>query len=150
MLQASRIPSPFGAAKPRGSNPACTEGLRYERKVKKELLALVVAGLCKAVEHNSWFRYTFDFDPVTLSCSPDFILHLSPGQTLVIIEVKLTWVDAALDKVKNFYTPIVNAALASDRLSPLAGRGREQWAVSLRRAKPLSNSKSFLSSFAET
>jgi hypothetical protein len=93
--------------KQRGSNEAARDGLRYERKVGKELLRLTQAGCFNGLEHNPWFEFRI---PAGLySCSPDYILW--SGDDAVVVEIKLTWVPIALRKLNDFYCPIIEKAL---------------------------------------
>ena len=93
--------------KSRNSSLAAKDGLRYEKKVGKELERLGAGGRFTQVEHNPWFRFK-DLYGIAC-CSPDFLLHRPEG--LVIVEVKLTWVDVAIHKLNDLYSPVVSFAL---------------------------------------
>ena len=92
---------------PRPSNAAAKLGLRYERNVGKELTRQVTLGNFVKLEHNPWFTF---YDKLGVAnCSPDFLLYLENG--VVIVEVKLTWVEVALAKLCELYCPVVSVAL---------------------------------------
>jgi len=93
--------------KPKPSNPAARLGLRYERKVGKELDAHTRRGNFIKTEHNPWFTFYDEFGHG--NCSPDFLLFLENG--VVVVEVKLTWVEVALAKLAELYCPVVSVAL---------------------------------------
>lgn len=105
LLTAERTTAPFGKA--RGASLAQKDGLRYEKKVGKELFRHATAGRFVKVEHNPWFAFEDDFGPVR--CSPDFLLHSPEG--LVVVEVKLTWIEVAIFKINDLYIPVVELAL---------------------------------------
>jgi hypothetical protein len=94
-------------AKARGSSPAAKIGLRYERNVGKELARHIGPAKFSSIEHNPWFRFTDYYG--TNNCSPDFLLW--DRDRCAIIEIKLTWVPAAMAKLCELYCPVVSAAL---------------------------------------
>jgi|SRR5580700_6184991 hypothetical protein len=102
-----RSKAPFG--KPRGSNPAAKLGLRYERSVGRELERHVRPDALGAIEHNPWFTFSDAYG--TSSCSPDYLIWI--GNRVVIVEVKLTWVDVAMTKLLELYCPVVSIALGA-------------------------------------
>jgi hypothetical protein len=93
--------------KPKPSNPAAKLGLRYERNVGKELTLHVNRGNFINIEHNPWF--TFHDDYGVANCCPDFLLRLDQG--IVVVEVKLTWVEVAMAKLEELYCPVIRTAL---------------------------------------
>lgn len=102
---AKRASPLFGKIK--GSNPAAKLGLRYERKVGSELQRHVTATRFVRLERNPWFTF---YDAYGVSnCSPDFILHME--DRVIVVEVKLTWVEVALAKLDELYCPVVSCAL---------------------------------------
>lgn len=104
LIWAAPAPSPFGKA--RGSNPAGRLGLQYERKVKKELEYHKKVGNIIDVVHNPYFKFS---DTVGAgACCPDFVLYTK--EAIVIVEVKLTWVAEALEKLTHLYIPVLEAA----------------------------------------
>lgn len=106
-LRAARaIREVWGKAK--GSNPAAKQGLRYENRVAKQLAQHVAAKHFREVEHNPWFTFSDQFG--TSNCSPDFLLHTDDGK-IIIVEVKLTWVEVAAHKLNDLYCPVISAAL---------------------------------------
>jgi hypothetical protein len=105
LISASRCAPCFGKAKP--SNALAAEGLRYERKIGRELQLLVNAGKLIAMQPNPWFTFV---DTVGYGkCSPDFLVQY--GSWLVIVEVKLHWVSSAREKLNRLYHPVVTKAL---------------------------------------
>lgn len=105
LTKAERTPARF--ASPKGSNPAAKLGLRYERKVGKELEWHTSRGNFVRLEKNPWFSFYDEAGSAT--CSPDFLLHLDHG--IVVVEVKLKWVPYALLKLEQLYCPVVSVAL---------------------------------------
>jgi hypothetical protein len=97
--------------KVRGNNLAKRMGLRYENRVHRQLAALVGMGVALSVEHTPWF--TFKDTLGQGNCSPDFLIHLRDGPT-VVVEVKLTWVEVAPHKLADLYLPVVKAALGTE------------------------------------
>lgn len=93
--------------KPRASNAASRRGLQYENRVGKELLRLVTEGHFKRLEHGPWFTFTDVYG--LANCSPDFLLWCDQG--VVVVEVKLTWVEVAMHKLNDLYVPVVSLAL---------------------------------------
>ena len=93
--------------KPKPSNAAAKLGLRYERRVGTELNLHVNRGRFEQLEHNPWFTFYDTFGQS--NCSPDYLLWFE-GR-VIIIEVKLTWVEVALAKLHELYCPVVSVAL---------------------------------------
>ena len=88
---------------PKGHTAAQKEGLRYERKVGKALeQALGPAN----VVHNPWF--TFEDAAGQAYCCPDFIVTI--GWAILVVEVKLSYVDEAILKLRKLYCPVVSFA----------------------------------------
>lgn len=106
-LRASRAKREvWGKAK--GSNPAAKAGLRYENRVAKQLAQHVTDKHFLRVEHNPWFTFSDQFG--TANCSPDFLLFTEDNQ-VIIVEVKLTWVEVAIHKLNDLYHPVITEAL---------------------------------------
>ena len=106
-LQAGRVTREvWGKAK--GTSPAAKQGLRYENRVAKQLALHIVAKHFLRLEHNPWFTFSDQFG--TANCSPDFLLHAEDGK-IIIVEVKLTWVEVAAHKLNDLYCPVISAAL---------------------------------------
>jgi hypothetical protein len=102
---AHRARREFPVAKP--SNPAAKLGLRYERNVGKELKRHIMPSRFSDLEHNPWFTF---YDVYGMgNCCPDYLLWLD--NRVIIIEVKLTWVEVALAKLQELYCPVVSTAL---------------------------------------
>ena len=91
--------------------PSQAAGIRFERKVgtRLEILAKSLGGM---LEKNPWFQYNDENGPH--ACSPDFIF-LFDG-TVIVIEVKVTWIPIAISKLKNLYLPVVNRILHPEKL----------------------------------
>jgi hypothetical protein len=108
-LRASRAKRLF--SKPKPSNLAAKQGLRYENRVGKELQLHVNKGNFIRLEHNPWFTFSDVFG--TNNCSPDFLLWTEGVfvEGLIIVEVKLTWVEEAAHKLTDLYCPVISAAL---------------------------------------
>jgi hypothetical protein len=114
-LRASRCTAVFTKAK--GQTNAAKSGLRYEKRVARELVTHATRGHFHSVEHNPWF--TFDDSAGTGNCSPDFIVWPDADEPeVLVIEVKLTWVEVAVHKLLDLYCPVVCAALGV-RVQPL-------------------------------
>lgn len=98
--------TPLSLPKPRSL--AARDGLRYERKIAKQLGRYLLDGHFAALEHNPWFSYRRDMAAAAY-CVPDFIfLHTSPGGRpfLCVAEVKLTWIPDAAPKLREIYCPV--------------------------------------------
>lgn len=93
---------------PKASSDAAKQGLRYEKRVRVQLAKHVALGHFVRLEHNPWFSYADRFG--SGYCSPDFLLWRS-AREVIIVEVKLTWVVAALGKIMELYKPVVEVAL---------------------------------------
>lgn len=94
---------------PRPTSTAGVAGLRFERRVNRQLLKHVDGKRFAKLEHNPWFTYSDQFG--SGACCPDFILW-SPEETFVVVtEVKLTWVSSAALKLQDLYMPVVSTAL---------------------------------------
>ena len=93
--------------KPRPSNAHARMGLTYERRVGKELGRYVETGFFIGLEHNPWFTFSDTYG--TANCSPDYLIHIKGG--IIVVEVKLTYVEVALAKLDDLYLPVVSAAL---------------------------------------
>jgi hypothetical protein len=102
--------------KPHAVGAAALRGLRYERRVLRELQRHVHLGHFLKVEHNPWFTFTDRYG--TNQCSPDYLLWLSAREA-IIIEAKLTWVEVAAQKLVDLYLPVVFAALDDVSVMPL-------------------------------
>ena len=94
--------------KNKGSSLAAKNGLRYERKVGRELERQRAEGHFISVEHNPWFQFEDIYG--ASQCSPDFLIHSE--NELTIVEVKLTWVDVAIQKLNDLYNPVISFALS--------------------------------------
>lgn len=106
-LQASRSTREIWA-KSKGRTLPQKMGLRYENRVEKELARHVAEGRFRRLEHNPWFTFSDQYG--TANCSPDFLLHTENGN-IIIVEVKLTWVEVAIHKLNDLYNPVISAAL---------------------------------------
>ena len=106
LTRASRCASVWPKAKPRSL--AAKQGLRYEARVDKELRYHADRGNFVKVEHNPWFNFHDVFG--TSNCCPDFLIWAGDNR-VIIVEVKLTWVEVAAHKLIDLYGPVINAAL---------------------------------------
>lgn len=111
-LVATRATLPLHAPKP--TSIAALAGLRYERRVHKQLQRHLALGHFLKLEHNPWFTFS-DFFGAS-SCCPDFLLWPLDG-SVVIVEVKLTWTPVALNKLIDLYHPVVHCALGTSTQS---------------------------------
>jgi hypothetical protein len=93
---------------PKASSAAAKLGVRYENRIARQLTRFVTEGKCLNVEHGPWFDFSDKFGYST--CSPDFILWLSP-ELVTIVEIKLSWVPIAKLKLDELYLPVVENAL---------------------------------------
>lgn len=109
LLRASRVEQ--GPFKIKASNASAKRGLQYEQRVFTALKAFVSEDKFFKIEHNPWFSFT-DANGHNY-CAPDILLHYKHS-TVVIVEVKLTWVKEAEPKLEQLYCPVISLAL--DRL----------------------------------
>jgi hypothetical protein len=94
---------------PKGNSTAAKNGLRYERKVGKELARFVQQSKFLSLEHNPWFYFEDEEGPG--ACSPDFLVWAPSQQFVYAVEVKLTWTEQATTKYLNLYLPVLTVAL---------------------------------------
>lgn len=113
-LSAARLDKAY--YKPHANNPAALRGLRYERRVLRELQRHVKLNHFMKIEHNPWFTFTDKYG--TNQCSPDYLIWLS-ARDVAIAEAKLTWKDVAARKLVDLYLPVVFAALDDVCVMPL-------------------------------
>lgn len=104
LCSAARATRQFPVPKP--SNFAARIGLRYERRIGKELALHIASEHIDRVEHNPWFTFTDKYG--SGNCCPDFIFWLQ--NVIVIVEVKLTWTEVAMRKLMELYCPVVATA----------------------------------------
>lgn len=100
--------------KPKPSNPAARRGLQYENRVGKQLQQHIHSELFRRIEHNPWFTFSDTYG--TSNCCPDFLLWCDSG--IIIVEVKLTWVEVAIAKLTDLYCPVISHAL-QEPVTPL-------------------------------
>lgn len=105
LRQAERATRQF--PKPRPSNLAAKQGLRYEANVGKELGRHVLSEHFDRLEHNPWFTFYDTYGRA--NCCPDFLLWFE--NRAIVVEVKLTWVEVAIAKLEDLYLPVVSCAL---------------------------------------
>lgn len=106
LLRASRVEQ--GPFKIKASNASAKRGLQYEQRVFTALKAFVSEDKFFKIEHNPWFSFT-DANGHNY-CAPDILLHYKHS-TVVIVEVKLTWVKEAKPKLDQLYVPVIATAL---------------------------------------
>ena len=93
-----RVKEPAWASR-KGKRGALRRGLAYEGKVGKELERRPGSLLA-----GPWFSYR-NAKGETCYCQPDFVFDA--GGVLWVVEVKLSWVPEAAQKLKGLYGPIV-------------------------------------------
>lgn len=98
---------------PKPSNAAAAIGLQFERRIKRELVYHAAMGRLGVIEHNPWF--VFADSRGSSQCCPDFLIW-TPAH-IVVVEVKLTWVPEALEKLTKLYCPIIGMALERETQS---------------------------------
>jgi len=86
-------------------------GLKYERDVLRQMGLLY-----KNVKPSPWLLYKAS--NTSGICQPDALWFLTPKH-ICIVEIKLTWVRNARDKLLNFYGPVVEAAHKNCKVSYL-------------------------------
>lgn len=97
---------------PKPNNPASAAGIAYERKVVGAL-AIAFADVGFDLSHNPWFEFSGTFGYGL--CCPDVLLAPQTGEfanQVFVIEVKLKWVPEALEKLTDFYCPVISYALS--------------------------------------
>jgi|SRR5215467_12098502 len=108
VIRAQRAPRVYKPS--RSQQPGIVLGLRYERRLLKEITSLFKYRDFE-IEHNPWFFYTLD-DNSTGACSPDILLHDNELGLTWVIEVKYTWIPDAIQKLRDLYCPVVELALS--------------------------------------
>jgi len=88
-------------------------GLRYERRLVK---ALKSRGF--DLDHNPWYEYRNGREAKASTCCPDIVLYDLAKNLALVIEVKLTLVPEALQKLHDLYLPVVQLATGF-KVSPL-------------------------------
>jgi hypothetical protein len=101
IIHAQRVKDFIRAPKP--LSKWARDGLAYERKLARAL------GRGHSILHNPQFFYQTKAG--TGYCIPDIILTLTPECT-VVIEVKLSYKERAIEKLRDLYCPVVCHALA--------------------------------------
>lgn len=109
---ASRSDAVFAKVRASRLSPAQAHGVRYESRTQKALTTLGKTFGIK-VEHNPWFK--FSDSNGTGACSPDSLLWLDP-ETILVIEIKYTWVPTAAPKYNGLYSPVIRKALNPDQI----------------------------------
>lgn len=84
---------------PQPTTLAQKQGLRYEKRVVK---ALVATGL--DIEHGPWFEYWGGV------CCPDVVIYQLAQNRAIVVEVKLTYTPLAIKKLNTIYCPVVAQA----------------------------------------
>lgn len=103
ILHAQQIPP---RTLPRGRHTNVQlKGLRYQRTLGKALEKYLTDAV---VIPEPWYEYTRrnpDGTQESNICAPDFLLQ--KNNIIIVIEVKLTFVYSAIEKLNNLYVPIV-------------------------------------------
>ena len=90
-------------------------GLTYENNVFKSLKKqFTPRGI--SIKHNAFFQYQFEGESVRW-CSPDVLINF--GNEIIVIEVKLTWVEGAMIKLVGLYCPVVSVAHGGRKCCPV-------------------------------
>jgi hypothetical protein len=82
-------------------------GLTYERRLRSEFERHATFGNLKLLHYNP--RLDFRDKNGDGVCFPDFFFDI--GSAIVIVEIKLTWVNSALPKLRALYIPLVERLL---------------------------------------
>ena len=102
----------------KASNPQAADGIAYERKVVAAL-ATAFSPWGFDLSHNPWFEFSGDFGQGV--CCPDILLAPQTGTfagQIFCIEVKLTYVPSAIEKLLDLYCPVISKAL-SEPVQPI-------------------------------
>ena len=92
--------------------PSQAAGIRFEKKKVQPRLDVLAKSLGAKVEHNPWFQYNDENGPH--ACSPDSIFIFE--DSVIVIEIKVTWIPVAISKLRNLYLPVVSRILRPERL----------------------------------
>lgn len=101
-------------------NPAQLRGIRYQRALGKALISKLTPHVI-SITPEPWYEYEIA-NPTTkftekAICSPDFLIETEIG--MIVIEVKLTFVFTAVEKLLNLYVPVVTLAHNTPLVAPL-------------------------------
>jgi hypothetical protein len=80
-------------------------GLRYQRALGRAL-ARTLKRIDATLIPEPWYRYV-SHDACNI-CAPDFLVE--KGDSAIVIEVKLTFVFSAIEKLTELYVPVVRKA----------------------------------------
>lgn len=105
VVEARREPSgPFATPSLRGKSEAQKLGIRYERKVLKELSVEYGARFAP----SQWFSYRVSGDTSRRWCQVDGFLASSPNEdSLTLFEVKSRFTSDAWYQLRQLYAPVV-------------------------------------------
>ena len=117
ILQAHPIPPRH---LPRGGHTtAQLKGLRYQRALTKAFKRSLSEDV--TIIPEPWYQYTRKTSRGHIECNicaPDFVL--TKDLTAIVIEVKLTFVYGAIEKLLDLYVPVITAAYPNlQRIMPL-------------------------------
>lgn len=91
-------------------------GLRYQRAVGRSLTKSL-KGVGAIITSEPWFEYISRDNSGLCVCAPDFLIEYE--SFTIVVEVKLTFVHSAVEKLLGIYVPVVNCALLRDGCCPL-------------------------------
>lgn len=102
ILSAWKTENPYGGKRSRHSG-AQKAGLAYQKRVGRFLPSPSGQWV---VSSGPWFAYTCS-DNKRHYCQPDFLLVDEANSTIVVVEVKIRWTDAAWWQVNKLYLPVL-------------------------------------------
>lgn len=91
---------------PRPAGLAARDGIAFERKFQRALHALVHTNAEWKLQRNPWFEYQDDERGYNV-CSPDITLTDTKNDFIIVMEVKQTYVEDAIIKLRDLYCPVV-------------------------------------------
>lgn len=103
LFWAERCERPRFIPVPKRLKGARAAGKAYERRLAKRLVD---------AEYEPWFA--FEDERGKGWCAPDFLIRV--GNTVVIVECKLTVTQKAVDKFEGLYKPVVQKALGCEKV----------------------------------
>lgn len=94
---------------PRPVSLSARVGLVFERQFYRALYAQVHSNKEWKLQRNPWFEYQDDKSGHNVCC-PDIILTDVKNDFVIVIEVKQTYIEEAITKLRNLYCPVVYKA----------------------------------------
>ncbi len=96
----------FGRELPRGDSIHSRAGISFEKKFFEKLKQVIGEKDELTIRHNQWFRYK-DYSGEK-TCVPDILLF--QNKSIIVMEVKQTFVPNAIIKLRDLYCPVVSKA----------------------------------------